>query len=89
MGTRIFISLLALTVLLGGFACGPKADKKVSAAAKATPGRDKELFDLSLKSFQKGRYEEGRLTLNTLINAYPDSPFLPLSKLLMADSYFR
>jgi len=42
-----------------------------------------------MKDIKKGRQEIGRLTLQTLINTYPDSEFLADAKLAIADSYYK
>ena len=36
-----------------------------------------------------GRYTEGRLALQTLVNTYPDSEYLAKAKLMVADSYYK
>lgn len=52
------------------------------------PGRDRVLFEEATKQVRKGSYDTGRLLFNTIITTYPDSPFLPLSKLAIADSFY-
>ena len=37
---------------------------------------------------RKGNHETGRLLFTTIITTYPDSPFLPLAKLAIADSFY-
>ncbi|MGB8524506.1 MAG: outer membrane protein assembly factor BamD [Candidatus Acidiferrales bacterium] len=55
--------------------------------ASAEP--DKVLYDRALVDLKAGRYTEGRLALQTLINTYPDSEYLAEAKLSVADSYFK
>jgi outer membrane protein assembly factor BamD len=50
---------------------------------------DKLLFEKARAEIDSGRYDVGRLTLQTLINTYPDSEFLSKAKLLTADSYYK
>jgi outer membrane protein assembly factor BamD len=50
---------------------------------------DKVLYERALLNIKKGRYTEGRLTLQALINTYPDSEYLAKAKLGVADSYFK
>jgi len=50
---------------------------------------DKILYDRAIKDIKKGRHEVGRLTLQTLINTYPDSEYLADAKLAIADSYYK
>ncbi|MGA8145436.1 MAG: outer membrane protein assembly factor BamD, partial [Candidatus Acidiferrales bacterium] len=61
------------------------ADKDVTASAEP----DKILYDRALADIKHGRYTEGRLSLQTLINTYPDSEYLAKAKLAVADSYFK
>jgi len=52
------------------------------------PGRDRVLFEEAAKQVRKGSHETGRLLFTTIINTYPDSPFLSLAKLAIADSFY-
>ncbi len=52
------------------------------------PGRDRVLFVEAAKEVRKGNHETGRLLFSTIINTYPDSAFLPLAKLAIADSFY-
>jgi outer membrane protein assembly factor BamD len=51
-------------------------------------GRDRILFQEAVKEVRKNNHETGRLLFQTIINTYPDSPFLPLAKLAIADSFY-
>ncbi len=53
-----------------------------------TPGRDRELFIVATREVRKKNYDVGRLLFQTIITTYPDSPYLPMSKLAVADSFF-
>src|SRR5262245_12938336 len=79
-----FVSVLTMGLALTG--CGPK--DKVKNENTATPGRDKELYEQASKKAEKGRYDEARLTYNVVITSYPDSPYLPLAKLAIADTFY-
>jgi outer membrane protein assembly factor BamD len=63
------------------------AAKPATADASAEP--DKVLYDRAQLDLKHGRYTEGRLALQTLINTYPDSEYLAKAKLAVADSYFN
>lgn len=52
------------------------------------PGRDRVLFAEATKFVRKGNYEVGRLLYQTIVTTYPDSPFLAMSKLAIADSFY-
>jgi outer membrane protein assembly factor BamD len=60
-------------------------------AASVNPGDqpDKVLQEKATAEIEKGRYDVGRLTLQTLINTYPDSEYLSKAKLAIADSYYK
>ena len=49
---------------------------------------DKILYERATNEITHGRYDVGRLTLQTLINTYPDSEYLAKAKLSIADSYY-
>jgi outer membrane protein assembly factor BamD len=71
----------------------PAKSKKKEPAAKpvvdASAEPDKVLYDRALNDLKAGRYTEGRLALQTLINTYPDSEWLAKAKLSVADSYYK
>ncbi len=61
-----------------------------STAADLGPGAqpDKILYERAVDAIEHGRYDVGRLTLQTMLNTYPDSEFLAKAKLAIADSYY-
>jgi outer membrane protein assembly factor BamD len=63
-------------------------DKYAELTGVAAPGRDRVLFEEAAKEVKKGNHETGRLLFTTIINTYPDSPFLSLAKLAIADSFY-
>jgi outer membrane protein assembly factor BamD len=65
------------------------APVKKTATADASAEPDKVLYDRAKADLKGGRYTEGRLALQTLINTYPDSEYLAKAKLAVADSYFN
>jgi outer membrane protein assembly factor BamD len=64
----------------------PKETAKPAAQPSSEP--DKVLYDRAMADLKKKHYEEERLTLETLINTYPDSEYLDKGKLAVADSYY-
>ena len=64
-----------------------KVDKSTDASNTVEP--DKQLYDKAMADIKHSRYETGRLSLQTLINTYPDSEYLAKAKLAIADSYFK
>lgn len=53
-----------------------------------TPGRDRELFIVATREVRRKNHEVGRLLFTTIITTYPDSPYLPMAKLAIADSFY-
>lgn len=63
-------------------------DKYEDLTGTVAPGRDRVLFEEAAKEVRKSNYETGRLLFNTIITTYPDSPYLPMAKLAIADSFY-
>jgi len=82
----LLLTLLA-SVLLGG--CLGLGKKKKTPDLNASAEPDKVLFDRAMQDIRHNRYTVARLTLQTLINTYPDSEYLAKAKLAIADSYYR
>jgi outer membrane protein assembly factor BamD len=66
-----------------------KSADKNAPEKDASAEPDKVLYDRAMADVKKSRYTEGRLSLQTLINTYPDSEYLAKAKLAVADSYFK
>jgi outer membrane protein assembly factor BamD len=49
---------------------------------------DKVLFDRAMDAINHGRYDVGRMTLQTLISTYPDSEYVARAKLAVGDSWY-
>src|SRR5246127_3828452 len=49
---------------------------------------DKVLFDRAMDAMKKGKYDVARITLQTLINTYPDSEYIARAKLAVGDSWY-
>jgi outer membrane protein assembly factor BamD len=73
---------------LFGLFGGGGDDKYEDLTGTVAVGRDRVLFEEAAKEVRKGRHETGRLLFSTIINTYPDSAFLPLAKLAIADSFY-
>jgi outer membrane protein assembly factor BamD len=63
--------------------------KKQTIDVNTSAEPDKVLYDRAQADLKAGRYTEGRLALQTLINTYPDSEYLAKAKLSVADSFFK
>ena len=79
--------LLLLGVLALTMAC---TNKKVSNPIANVDSKqpDKVLFDRAMDALKHNRYDVARLTLQTLINTYPDSEYIARAKLAVADSWY-
>src|SRR5579864_5863702 len=74
--------LLALTA-----ACTNK--KSVNPLANVGSKQpDKVLFDKAMDAMRHNRFDVARLTLQTLINTYPDSEYIARAKLAVGDSWY-
>ena len=51
-------------------------------------GRDRELFVVATREVRKKSFDVGRLLFQTIVTTYPDSPYLPMAKLAVADSFY-
>ena len=73
---------------LFGILPGKSQDKYSELTGSIAPGRDRTLFLEATKEVRKGNHETGRLLFTTIITTYPDSPYLPMAKLAIADSFY-
>ena len=86
MSRRIPVILL-LCVLAVTVAC---TNKKVSNPIANVDSKqpDKVLFDRAMDAMKHNRFDVARLSLQTLINTYPDSEYIARAKLAVADSWY-
>jgi outer membrane protein assembly factor BamD len=84
----LWVAVLAGVFLPG---CLFHRHRGADLATAINPGDqpDKILFEKASNEIAHGRYDVGRLTLQTLINTYPDSEYLAKAKLAIADSYYE
>jgi outer membrane protein assembly factor BamD len=87
MVRRLMILLLLGVVVASGVACGNKKVKNPLAQVDSKQP-DKVLFDRAIEAMKKGKYDTARLSLQTLINTYPDSEYIARAKLAIADSWY-
>src|SRR5690242_16024803 len=86
MSRRIPVILL-LGVLAFSIACtNKKVNNPLANVGSKQP--DKVLFDRAMDALKHNRFDVARLTLQTLINTYPDSEFIARAKLGVADSWY-
>jgi outer membrane protein assembly factor BamD len=79
---------LGLAFATSGCFLQHQANTNPLAAVKSNQP-DKALFDAAMADMDKGKYTVARLSLETLLNAYPDSEYLARAKMGIADSWYR
>jgi outer membrane protein assembly factor BamD len=85
---RLSTALLLAASLLTGVACkNQKAANPLAHVNSKQP--DKVLFDRATEAMNKHQYDTARLTLQTLINAYPDSEYVARAKLTVGESWYQ
>ena len=73
---------------LGLIPYGKERDEYEELLGAVAPDRDRELFIVATREVRKGNHEIGRLLFQPIITTYPDSAYLPMSKLAVADSFY-
>jgi len=83
---RFTIGLLLATCLVISVGCRNKNVKNPLASLDSKQP-DKVLFDRAMEAMKKRKYDVSRLSLQTLINTYPDSEFVARAKLGIGDAW--
>jgi outer membrane protein assembly factor BamD len=84
---RTPIIAIALAALFFTLACtNKKVNNPIANIDSKQP--DKVLFDRAMDAMKHNRFDVARLTLQTLINTYPDSEYIARAKLAIADSWY-
>ena len=86
MVRKILVSTVLATALLAASGCRHKTQNPLANIDSKQP--DKGLFDRAMDSLKKGRYQEARTLLETLINTYPDSEYIARAKLSLGDAWY-
>jgi outer membrane protein assembly factor BamD len=83
------ISLIVVVGLGLAVAVGCSNKKAVNPLSKvASVQPDKVLFDKAMEAMKRNRFDVARMTLQTLINTYPDSEYIARAKLAVGDSWY-
>ncbi|MGH9497408.1 MAG: outer membrane protein assembly factor BamD, partial [Candidatus Sulfotelmatobacter sp.] len=89
MSRRISIPLIAALGTFLAFTAACTNKKSVNPlAGVGSKQPDKVLFDKAMEAMRHNRFDVARLTLQTLINTYPDSEFIARAKLAVGDSWY-
>ncbi len=87
MSRRIPLMLaLAMLLALTAACTNKKSVNPLANVGSKQP--DKVLFDKAMEAMRHNRFDVARLTLQTLINTYPDSEFIARAKLAVGDSWY-
>ena len=87
MSRRICWIVLLGTLLALTCACtNKKSVNPLAGVGSKQP--DKVLFDKAMDAMRHNRFDVARLTLQTLINTYPDSEYIARAKLAVGDSWY-
>src|ERR1700690_355811 len=78
------VVVLGLAFLVG--CTNKKSNNPLANVGSKQP--DKVLFDRAMDAMKHNRFDVARMTLQTLINTYPDSEFIARAKLAVADSWY-
>jgi outer membrane protein assembly factor BamD len=81
-----FIIVLAVLIALTAACTNKKATNPLANVGSKQP--DKVLFDKAMDAMRHNRFDVARMTLQTLINTYPDSEYIARAKLAVGDSWY-
>ena len=82
----LLITSLGGLLLLGAGCSNKKSVNPLAGIGSKQP--DKVLFDRAMDAMKHNRFDVARMTLQTLINTYPDSEFVARAKLAVGDSWY-
>jgi outer membrane protein assembly factor BamD len=85
---RRLTAFISLCVLLFSFAActNKRVNNPIAQVDSKQP--DKILYDRAMDALKHNKYDVARLTLQTLINTYPDSEYVARAKLAVGDSWY-
>jgi outer membrane protein assembly factor BamD len=86
MSRRIPIVILVCTLALAVGCTNKKVSNPLANVGSKQP--DKVLFDRAMDAMKHNRFDVARITLETMINTYPDSEYIARAKLAVADSWY-
>jgi outer membrane protein assembly factor BamD len=86
MRRNLILGLVIAAVLFALGCTNKKSTNPLSNVGSKQP--DKVLFDRSMDAMKHNHFDVARMTLQTLINTYPDSEYVARAKLAVADSWY-
>ena len=81
----LLVGLMASAIVFAG-CTNKKVVNPIAGVDSKQP--DKVLYDRALDAMKHGKYDVARLSLQTLINTYPDSEYVARAKLAIGDSWY-
>ncbi len=86
---RLLSVFLLLALMLAAVSCFRKNKNVTNPIANVNSAQpDKVLFDRAMSAMQHNRFDVARITLQTMINTYPDSEYVARAKLAVGDSWY-
>jgi outer membrane protein assembly factor BamD len=86
MSRRIPVVILLCVLALAVGCTNKKVSNPLANVGSKQP--DKVLFDRAMDAMKHNRFDVARITLQTMINTYPDSEYIARAKLAVADSWY-
>ena len=86
MRRKLFLSLILVALAFALGCTNKKSTNPLANVGSKQP--DKVLFDRSMDAMKHNHFDVARMTLQTLINTYPDSEYVARAKLAVADSWY-
>jgi outer membrane protein assembly factor BamD len=81
-----FIAALGILLMITAACSNKKSVNPLANVGSKQP--DKVLFDKAMDAMKHNRFDVARMTLQTLINTYPDSEYIARAKLAVGDSWY-
>jgi outer membrane protein assembly factor BamD len=81
-----FIAVLGILLIITAACTNKKSVNPLANVGSKQP--DKVLFDKAMDAMKHNRFDVARMTLQTLINTYPDSEYIARAKLAVGDSWY-
>jgi outer membrane protein assembly factor BamD len=81
-----FLAVLGMLLVITAACSNKKSVNPLANVGSKQP--DKVLFDKAMDAMRHNRFDVARMTLQTLINTYPDSEYIARAKLAVGDSWY-
>ena len=82
----LLVALMVSTIVFVGCTSNKKVNNPIANVNSKQP--DKVLYDRAMDALKHNKYDVARLSLQTLINTYPDSEYVARAKLAIGDSWY-